>query len=1035
MIKLSSVTAMVKTKKIIGLLVSLFMLANFMMPFGADAEKENVEILKNGGFEELSASGTPIGWTSSTKAFDSGSVTVENKRVHEGKNAVKQFAENGACFVTQSVTGLVGGTEYELSAWFYAVSFAKRGPGIKIEFYKTDESGKRVPDGDLLEVFSEELLETWVHKTFKFTAPAEAVSANIMFRMLDNVGEVYWDELSVKGQSTAPSEHESKEPIPADPALIRPPVQGAGELIANGDFEKISADGVPENWESIDKTFKDNVKVDTTAPKSGTNSIRISTETGNNPWIRQMVPVDALSEYQLTVWVRTNKEISGRGFAFKYEFYKAKEGGAANSVGGDRNSEYFNVVPNGTWMQLVRTVIIPENASYMALYVRMYGTGTVFYDDVSCYKISEPKYFDLSTDDVFYYTESYSGEATVVPNIVSYPELETGKFDFRIKDGDKIIKEKTNVTAAEGYAKFAFEISDLTEKGKEYRIEASAKNAAGEVLSTKSTPVYRYDRPKYLRADGVFEKNGKVVDPIFAYHVRDYQFADCAEAGINVAQSYLTTNLERLVAQLDTAQKSNIMLLVTLYNNMKPAGHETNVAFTKKAVEAVKDHPAVFGYVIMDEPFSHNPEGSDELLASYKAIRDIDPNHPVYVMEAGDNLEEAGKYTDIFGIDPYPGKANSPLSHPSNMTERASKATNYLKPVHSLLQAFDWNSYFPTENEMRNMIYQTFFKGGIAVGYYEMEFAKKGTPLNKTELWPTLTSWYQNESKDIFDYFAHRKYKTFSDGETDIVRWDSYVKNNEIYFIILSRNKNESVNAEIPLTDTSGNIKLNGFTGTVYAGGKPNTISGTDTLSVSLEPSQAVIYKITSKESIDFSSLHNSAFYDLAAYPWARAQIEDLEEKGIITGATPRAYAPGKKITRADFAMFLIRALGLTSDSSENFSDVKKDAYYAKELAIGKSLGILKGTGDGTFNPLEEITRQDMMVICARGMRLTAKLGDEGAAVTVFSDALEIAGYAVNDIGAMVKKGIVKGNADGTINPKGYTTRAEAAVVMHRIVN
>jgi len=110
---------------------------------------------------------------------------------------------------------------------------------------------------------------------------------------------------------------------------------------------------------------------------------------------------------------------------------------------------------------------------------------------------------------------------------------------------------------------------------------------------------------------------------------------------------------------------------------------------------------------------------------------------------------------------------------------------------------------------------------------------------------------------------------------------------------------------------------------------------------------------------------------------------------------------------------------------------------FAKEIAIGKDLGILKGVGDDKFLPFAEISRQDMMVIAARGMRLKKAL-DEGEPTEFlqsFSDNALIADYAVADIAAMVRAGIVQGNADGTVNPKGNTTRAEAAVIMRRIDN
>ena len=66
----------------------------------------------------------------------------------------------------------------------------------------------------------------------------------------------------------------------------------------------------------------------------------------------------------------------------------------------------------------------------------------------------------------------------------------------------------------------------------------------------------------------------------------------------------------------------------------------------------------------------------------------------------------------------------------------------------------------------------------------------------------------------------------------------------------------------------------------------------------------------------------------------------------------------------------------------------------------------------------------------SRAMKL-AGAADLGA----FSDAGSIADYAQSHVAAMVAEGLIKGNADGTINPRGNTTRAEAAVIMQRIIN
>ena len=198
-----------------------------------------------------------------------------------------------------------------------------------------------------------------------------------------------------------------------------------------------------------------------------------------------------------------------------------------------------------------------------------------------------------------------------------------------------------------------------------------------------------------------------------------------------------------------------------------------------------------------------------------------------------------------------------------------------------------------------------------------------------------------------------------------------------------------------------------------------------------------VRFKISPNESMDFSSLKSVVFRDLVNYPWARDQIEAIAEKGIVNSKGTQNFVPQENITRADFAYFLIRTLGLTSDSTETFGDVINDAHYAKEIATGKALGILKGVGDDRYNPNAAISRQDMMTICARGMEYVGKLGTEGKNESAlnFTDTNMISDYAIDSIAAMVSQEIVLGNADGTINPIGNTTRAEAAVIMYRILS
>ena len=203
-----------------------------------------------------------------------------------------------------------------------------------------------------------------------------------------------------------------------------------------------------------------------------------------------------------------------------------------------------------------------------------------------------------------------------------------------------------------------------------------------------------------------------------------------------------------------------------------------------------------------------------------------------------------------------------------------------------------------------------------------------------------------------------------------------------------------------------------------------------------MEPLDVALYKLTPYEAIDISKLGTENFSDLSGYDWAAEDIRKVASFGIVNTIGENRFGPGRNITRGDFAMFLIRTLGLSAKFEENFADVDEKAYFAKEVAIGRALGILKGVEENKFSPYAEITRQDMMTICYRGLQIAGKATNPDISLLQrFPDKALIRDYAKEAISAMANAGIVKGNPDGNINPFGNTTRAEAAVIMCRILN
>lgn len=177
-------------------------------------------------------------------------------------------------------------------------------------------------------------------------------------------------------------------------------------------------------------------------------------------------------------------------------------------------------------------------------------------------------------------------------------------------------------------------------------------------------------------------------------------------------------------------------------------------------------------------------------------------------------------------------------------------------------------------------------------------------------------------------------------------------------------------------------------------------------------------------------------FSDLENYAWAKNSIDVMASKGIINGTSENTFTPGDNITRADFTLLLMNTLGLTEEADSSFADISKADYYYTAVAAAQKLGIVKGQGNNNFNPKEQISRQDMMVITARAMRVAGKLNVSGVSADLagYTDVADIAAYAVNDAAALVKDGLIVGSGS-RIDPLSNTIRAEAAVLMYRLYN
>ncbi|WEK53915.1 MAG: Ig-like domain-containing protein [Candidatus Cohnella colombiensis] len=170
---------------------------------------------------------------------------------------------------------------------------------------------------------------------------------------------------------------------------------------------------------------------------------------------------------------------------------------------------------------------------------------------------------------------------------------------------------------------------------------------------------------------------------------------------------------------------------------------------------------------------------------------------------------------------------------------------------------------------------------------------------------------------------------------------------------------------------------------------------------------------------------------------WANSSITMLANKFIVSGPTRSTFQPTKNITRAEFAEFIARGLGLNGDktTAARFLDVGSSHASAAYIGAVSKAGIVEGGTDGNFRPNASITREEMATMFVRAMNYAGVTTSAStSALNVFKDKSKISSWASNGVAISVSAGLIKGTTATTISPKSNATRAEAAVMLERFL-
>lgn len=255
------------------------------------------------------------------------------------------------------------------------------------------------------------------------------------------------------------------------------------------------------------------------------------------------------------------------------------------------------------------------------------------------------------------------------------------------------------------------------------------------------------------------------------------------------------------------------------------------------------------------------------------------------------------------------------------------------------------------------------------------------------------------------------------------------------FFVSPIVRKNEIVFAHTKLGDALGD------SGDITLGTLTFKLKKYGIAAVKWESVKVVTDKLQSTTmTVGKSASAGKVFTDLAGH-WAREDIEKLAFEGIIDGMEDDRFVPDAMVTRAQFAAMLVRALNLKAAGGQiPFADVPPASWYRGAVSSAYAAGLVQGVTDGSFAPEQTITREEMTVMIARAGKYASKetfkdTGSEAADSIPFADAGSISEWALEDIRIAVRTGIVNGRTDDTFEPKSLSTRAEAAVMMKRLLS
>lgn len=176
------------------------------------------------------------------------------------------------------------------------------------------------------------------------------------------------------------------------------------------------------------------------------------------------------------------------------------------------------------------------------------------------------------------------------------------------------------------------------------------------------------------------------------------------------------------------------------------------------------------------------------------------------------------------------------------------------------------------------------------------------------------------------------------------------------------------------------------------------------------------------------SGANAAGLKDISA-SWAKSDIEALVKDGIINGYPDNTFRPESPVTRAEFARMLARAFHYEPSARGDLSDIRNH-WAEKDINALVEKGIIQGYPDGSFKPDAKISRAEMATMLIRAVKLDGDFQANQFGWWPSFDDVPETHWAYNQVEIANRLGIVPPVIATRFQPEQAANRGETAAMV-----